>query len=156
MRSRDVRSPSRSNCPTSPIPRFAVALSSRGYQLVSFENVLGRALDGELEAVTPPGVEVRLSDDRAAWLDVVVNGFAHPDIEGVPSHEDFPREIIENATLDMEQAGATPYLAFRDGVVAGGGSMRVTDRCGAADRCGDRARASTSGRSDRDAVGAAG
>jgi GNAT superfamily N-acetyltransferase len=109
-------------------PAIGVALSSRGYQLVSFENVLGRALDGELETVTPPGVEVRLSDDRAAWLGVVVDGFAHPDIEGVPSHEDFPREIIENATLDMEQAGATPYLAFRDGAVAGGGSMRVTDR----------------------------
>ena len=79
------------------------------------------------EPVTPPGVEVRLSDDPTAWLDVVVSGFAHPDTEGVPSHEEFPREIVENAVSDIEKAGATPYLAFCDGVVAGGGSMRMTD-----------------------------
>jgi GNAT superfamily N-acetyltransferase len=51
----------------------------------------------------------------------------HPDTEGVPSHEDFPREIVENAERDIEQAGATTYLAFCDGVVAGGGSMRMSE-----------------------------
>jgi hypothetical protein len=65
-------------------------LTSRGYQLVSFENVLGRYLDGELQPSTPPGVEVRLCDDLPAWLGVVVDGFARPDTEGVPSHEDCP------------------------------------------------------------------
>jgi GNAT superfamily N-acetyltransferase len=108
-------------------PAIGAALTSRGYQLVSFENVLGRSLDGELQPVTPAGVEIRLCDDRAAWLEVVVDGFAHPDAEGVPSHEEFPREIVENATRDIEQAGATPYLAFCDGVVAGGGSMRMSE-----------------------------
>jgi GNAT superfamily N-acetyltransferase len=108
-------------------PAIGAALTSRGYQLVSFENVLGRSLDDEPQTVTPPGVEVRLSDDREAWLDVVVDGFAHPDQEGVPSHEDFPREAIVNVIGDVEQAGATPYLAFRDGVVAGGASMRMSD-----------------------------
>ena len=108
-------------------PAIGAALTSRGYQLVSFENVLGRSLDGGLQPVTPPGVEVRLSDDRAAWLDVVVDGFAHPDGEGVPSHEHFPREIVEKAIGDIEQAGATPYLAFSDGVVAGGASMRMSE-----------------------------
>ena len=106
-------------------PAIGTALTSRGYQLVGFENVLGRSLPGELQPVTAPGVEVRLSDDRAAWLDVVVDGFAHPDVEGVPSHEEFPREIVEKAMSDIEQAGATPYLAYRDGIVAGGGSMRL-------------------------------
>jgi GNAT superfamily N-acetyltransferase len=108
-------------------PAIGARLTSRGYQLVSFENVLGRPLDGELRAVMPPGVEVRLSDDRGAWLDVVVDGFAHPDEEGVPSHEDFPREVVESAIGDIEHAGATPYLAFRDGVVAGGASMRMSE-----------------------------
>jgi len=108
-------------------PAIGAALTARGFQLVSFENVLGRSLDGDLEAVTPPGVEVRPSDDPAAWLEVVVDGFAHPDDEGVPAHEDFPREIIENVISDTEQAGAKPYLARRDGVVAGGGSMRISD-----------------------------
>jgi GNAT superfamily N-acetyltransferase len=108
-------------------PEIGATLTSRGYQLVSFENVLGRSLDGELlQPVMPPGVEVRLSDERNAWLGVVVDGFAQPDTEGVPSHEDFPRAIVENVERDIEQAGATPYLAFRDGVVAGGGSMRIS------------------------------
>jgi GNAT superfamily N-acetyltransferase len=108
-------------------PAIGATLTSRGYQMVSFENVLGRSLLGELQPVAPPGVEVRLSDDRAAWLDVVVDGFAHPDAEGVPSHEEFPREILQNAIADIEQAGATPYLAFREGAVAGGGSMRMSE-----------------------------
>jgi GNAT superfamily N-acetyltransferase len=106
-------------------PSIGAALTRRGYQL-SFENVLGRSLDGEQPAAIP-GVEVRLGADRATYVDVMIDGFAHPDVEGVPSHEDFPRETIEKAIGDIEQAGATPYLAFRDGVVAGGGSMRISE-----------------------------
>lgn len=108
-------------------PEIGAALTGRGYRLVSFENVLGRSLHDTPQPVTPQGVEVRLSDDHTAWLDVVVGGFAHPDAEGVPSHEEFPRGIVENAVSDVEKAGATPYLAFCDGVVAGGGSMRMSD-----------------------------
>jgi GNAT superfamily N-acetyltransferase len=108
-------------------PEIGAALTGRGYRLVSFENVLGRALHDTPQPVTPQGVEVRLSDDHTAWLDVVVGGFAHPDAEGVPSHEEFPREIVVNAVSDVEKAGATPYLAFCDGVVAGGGSMRMSE-----------------------------
>ena len=44
----------------------------------------------------------------------------------MPSHEDFPREILEKAIGDIEKAGATPYLAYRDGIVAGGASMRMS------------------------------
>jgi GNAT superfamily N-acetyltransferase len=107
-------------------PAIGATLTARGCQLVSFENVLGRSLRDE-QPVTPSGVEVRLSDDPAAYRDVVIDGFAHPDVEGVPSHEDFPREIIEKAIGDIEQAGATGYLAFRDGILAGGGSMRISE-----------------------------
>jgi GNAT superfamily N-acetyltransferase len=107
-------------------PTIAATLTSRGYQLVSFENVLGSSLHDEPQVI-PPDVEVRVGGDRAAWLDVVVDGFAHPDSEGVPSHQQFPREIVENAERDIEQAGATPYLALCDGVVAGGGSMRISE-----------------------------
>jgi GNAT superfamily N-acetyltransferase len=108
-------------------PAVATALTARGYQLVGFENVLGRAVEDEMPTETVPGVDVRRSDDRDAWLDVVVTGFASPDTQGVASHEEFPRELIETATRDMEQAGATPYLAYRGGAVAGGGSMRIHD-----------------------------
>jgi hypothetical protein len=46
-------------------PEIAAELTSRGYQLVSFENVLGRSLTDHLQPVTPEGVEVRKSGDRA-------------------------------------------------------------------------------------------
>ncbi|WP_390893324.1 GNAT family N-acetyltransferase [Mycobacterium deserti] len=108
-------------------PAVASAFTRRGYQLVSYENVLGRSLSGDPQPVAPPGVEVRACDDLSAWLDVVVEGFAHPDDQGVVSHEDFPREIVERAERDMEKAGATPYLAYCDGEVAGGAGMRVAD-----------------------------
>jgi len=107
-------------------PAIGAALTSRGYQLVSFENVLGRSLEGDLRSA-PHGVEVRRSDDPTTYSEVVIDGFAHPDAEGVPSHEDFPREVIAKAMADMEKAGVTSYLAYRDGVVAGGGSMRIAE-----------------------------
>jgi GNAT superfamily N-acetyltransferase len=107
-------------------PAIGAALTARGYQLVSFENVLGRAVDQQRPPDTS-GVEIRLSDDPATYLDVVADGFAHPDEEGVPSHEDFPREVIGKAMADMEQAGVRSYLALLDRVVAGGGSMRISE-----------------------------
>jgi GNAT superfamily N-acetyltransferase len=108
-------------------PAIGAALTSRGYRLVSFENVLGRSLGDELQAA-PQDVEVRRSDDPATYFEVVIDGFAHPDAEGVPSHEEFPRAVIANAMADMEKAGVTSYLAYRDGVVAGGGSSRIAER----------------------------
>src|SRR5205823_486249 len=54
-------------------PRIGVLLTDRGYRLTSFENVLGRALDGEIEPVAPRGVVARRSDEDEfdTWLDVV-------------------------------------------------------------------------------------
>ena len=107
-------------------PAIATGLTERGYRLVGFENVLGRALPGGPVSAPAPGVEVRraAAGDMAQWLDVVIDGFAHPDGEGVPSHENFPREVVARAELDLEKAGAVPYLALCDGAVAGGASMR--------------------------------
>src|SRR5689334_17331179 len=54
-------------------PEIGILLSARGYQLESFENVLGRGLTGGgLERVVPPGIEVRPSgtEESGAWLDV--------------------------------------------------------------------------------------
>lgn len=110
-------------------PSIGALLTTRGYRLTSFENVLGRALSGAPERVTPSGVEVRVShdDEFDAWLDVVADGFAHPDSQGVPSHEHFPRDVIDNAERDLAAAGVVRYIALRDGVVAGGGSIRMAD-----------------------------
>ncbi|MGZ4194955.1 MAG: GNAT family N-acetyltransferase [Solirubrobacteraceae bacterium] len=110
-------------------PAIGAMLTDRGYRLVSFENVLGRAIDGPPEPVTPPGVEVRHSGEEEfqAWHEVVAAGFAHPDVEGVPSHESFPSDIIERAERDLAAAGGVRYIALHDGVVAGGAGLRVAD-----------------------------
>jgi ribosomal protein S18 acetylase RimI-like enzyme len=110
-------------------PAIGALLTGRGYRLESFENVLGRALTGESERVMPPGVEVRPSgaEESGAWLDVVAEGSAHPDTQGVPWHEEFPREVIIGAERDMAAAGAVRYAALRDGIIAGGATMRMSE-----------------------------
>jgi ribosomal protein S18 acetylase RimI-like enzyme len=116
------------NPQSSSDPAIGALLSDRGYRLTSFENVLGRALTGQPEPVTPPGVEVRPSGDEEceAWLDVVAEGFAHPDTPGVPSPEEFPREVIADALRDLTAAaGVLRYVALRDGILAGGASLRM-------------------------------
>ncbi|MFI6322812.1 GNAT family N-acetyltransferase [Nonomuraea sp. NPDC050556] len=110
-------------------PAVGDLLTGRGYRLVSFENVLGRTLDGFQGEPPPPGVQVRRSGDEefGPWVDLVVDAFGHADNQGVPSHEDFPRAVVENAIRDMAATGAWRLLALRDGAFAGGASMRVTD-----------------------------
>lgn len=106
-------------------PELAELLSDRGYRLVEFENVLGRPIGIE-EPPQTTDIQVRRADDLDAWVNVVVEGFAHPDGEGPVSHEQFPADIIERAERDMEKAGATAYIALYDGDIAGGGMMRLT------------------------------
>jgi GNAT superfamily N-acetyltransferase len=110
-------------------PAVGRMLTERGYRLVSFENVLGMRLGGAVERVAAPGVEVRRSgdDEFDAWLDVVADGFAHPDAQGVPSHEDFPRDVLERAERAFAAAGVVRYIALRDGAVAGGAGLYVAD-----------------------------
>ena len=110
-------------------PAIAARLTERGYRLVSFENILGLDLEGASGRVTPPGIEVRPSreDEFGSWLDVVIEGFAHPDTQGIPWHEEFPREILERAERDLVAAGARCYVAWRDGAIAGGASVRMAD-----------------------------
>jgi GNAT superfamily N-acetyltransferase len=110
-------------------PAVAALLTGRGYRLVSFENVLGLALEDPPEPVAPPGVAVRPSgdDEFDVWFGVVVEGVADPDTRGVPSHEEFPRDVVERAERDLVAAGVRRYVALRDGVLAGGASFRVAD-----------------------------
>ena len=105
-------------------------LSDRGYRLESFENVLGLALDGDdPEPITPPGIEVRRStaDELDAWIAVVADASTYQDTQGLPWHDEFPREAIENAERDFAAAGGIRYAAFRDGVLAGGADFRITE-----------------------------
>ena len=110
-------------------PEIGAQLTARGYRLVSFENVLGVGIAQAPERITFPGIEIRRSgeDEFALWLDVVSDGFAHADDQGVPSHEDFPRAAKQNAERDFAAAGVRRYIALRDGVAAGGASLGVTN-----------------------------
>ena len=110
-------------------PEIGALLTARGYRLESFENVLGRDLAGGFQPVTPPGVEVRRSGagELEAWLDVVAEGSASPDTQGVPWHEEFPREVIVGAERDGIAAGAVRYAGLRGGIIAGGATMRIAE-----------------------------
>jgi len=115
-------------------PSVVELLTRRGYVLHGFENVLGRRLPAKPAAapVPAPGEGIRVApseiDELATWLDVVVAGFAAPDDQGVPSHESFPREALEEAVTDMATAvGFERYLARRDGEPAGAASLRLFD-----------------------------
>lgn len=110
-------------------PEVADLLTRRGYCLVSFENVLGRVLTSDLVAAIPAGMEVRTTraEEFEDWLDVVVRASLHPDTEGVPWYEEFPRQILENAERDGAAAGVVHYAALRDGTVLGGGGLRIAE-----------------------------
>jgi GNAT superfamily N-acetyltransferase len=110
-------------------PAIGALLTERGYRLTTFENVLGRALEGEPEPVTQPRIEVRPSgdDEFDAWIAVVTDGVAQHDAQGVPSHEDFPRDVLEQAERDFAAAGVVRYVALRDGVIAGGASLHMAE-----------------------------
>jgi GNAT superfamily N-acetyltransferase len=111
-------------------PAIGELLTGRGYRLVSFENVLGLAVVGEHERGTPPGIEVRPSgdDELETWLEAVVDADLHPDSQGVPSHEEFSRDVLAGAERDLVTAtGVMRYAALREGVIAGGASFRLAE-----------------------------
>ncbi|MEU4251375.1 GNAT family N-acetyltransferase [Amycolatopsis sp. NPDC026612] len=102
-------------------PSVGAFLTARGYRLESYENVLGRRIgDGD----SPGDVRACRDDELETWLAAVAEASAVADEQGLPSHEDFPRELLVNALRDM--AGVRRYLAERDGSFAGGASFRVT------------------------------
>jgi GNAT superfamily N-acetyltransferase len=110
-------------------PDVGAQLTDRGYRLESFENVLGRRLQAGPEPVAVPGVEIRRSgdDEFDAWLQVQADAVAQPDTQGVPWHEEFPRDIYERAERDLAGTGLLRYSAYRNGTLAGGASFRLSD-----------------------------
>ncbi|MGY0502866.1 GNAT family N-acetyltransferase [Nocardia sp. FBN12] len=110
-------------------PRIGADLTARGYRLMSFENVLGLRPRGRTWPI-PTSVDVRRDDEGGfdTWLDIVVEGFAHPDGDGLPAHEDFPRDILAIAIRDLTPTGSSHrYVAYRAGEPAGGATLRVID-----------------------------
>jgi ribosomal protein S18 acetylase RimI-like enzyme len=129
-------------------PLVGPMLTQRGYALVGFENLLGLELTDSLAARLLADVNADRSrgivvsrvakDDLHTWVDVVVTGFEHPDVfDGPATQETFPREALEHVFQDwVNVPGLVAFLAHRQEVVAGGGSMRIFDSiaqlCGAA------------------------
>ncbi|MFI6775320.1 GNAT family N-acetyltransferase [Nocardia sp. NPDC050412] len=118
-------------------PTVVERLTRRGYVLFGFENVLGLRLEPGRQARPAEGVEIRDvgHDEFDTWVNVVVDGFATPDTQGVASHEEFPREAIERAERDLTATnGFVGSLAMIDGKPVGGASLRLSD--GVAQLCG--------------------
>jgi GNAT superfamily N-acetyltransferase len=73
-------------------------------------------------------VEEVAEESFATWLDTVVSGFMTPDADGIPSHESFPREVLEEVVGDMARAPQLHrYLARRGGRPAGAASVHFHD-----------------------------
>ncbi len=110
-------------------PELGSVLTERGYRLESFEDVLGLALEDRYEPATPAGIEIRptLDDEFDAWLEVVADAVAQPDLQGVPWREEFPRDVYLAAERDATAADIAHYLALRDGVIAGGAGLRTSE-----------------------------
>ena len=109
---------------------LGLALSERGYRLVSFENVLGHQLDaGRRAPAPPPGLTVaEVSGELETWLSVMVEASVAADDQGLASHEDFSTQALAVAEAQLLESGARPYLARLDGDIVGGGSLRVAGR----------------------------
>jgi N-acetylglutamate synthase-like GNAT family acetyltransferase len=126
-------------------PAIGRQLTSRGYALVGFENVLGLPLEKDVIDNLPQGpldgsvVVLRAGPgDADGWMHAVTTGFMHPDtFDGPASHESFERELLERIYDDMNAMPTHErYIAKREGTVAGGASLRMDERvaqlCGAA------------------------
>lgn len=119
-------------------PAFAAELTRRGYILQGFENVSGRAITShDAGGDHPDGIEVTLTndDDAARWLDVMITGFLHPDLQGVQAEPPPGRDTLERALGDtVGVPGLRRYAARVDGQLAGVATLRLDE--GLAQLCG--------------------
>jgi ribosomal protein S18 acetylase RimI-like enzyme len=111
-------------------PELLRWLSRRGYVAMGSENVLGCELRN-LRDLARHSAEVRvaLDSELALWNRVLVDGFAAPDVQGVASHEEFPREVLERVLLDVAATEKlVRYLGVQGERVVGAGAFRRTGR----------------------------
>jgi len=123
----DKREPVRAEIATLAAPATFKQLSARGYRLLGFENVLARPLDRD----APPRDDIRVEGVTDATLEIfreaVVEGTSHADDTGVVV-DHFSHEVIATVIDDFIAApGFSRYVAYREGSIAGGASMRVRD-----------------------------
>ena len=129
-------------------PQTAACLSTRGYEIEGFENVLGCPLTGALDpGPSPTDFEIGLAahGELDAWIETLVDAFAIPDA-GVPE-ESFPRDALVRVMRQMTNIQGVSTYAAHDGRgrLLAAASLRVDGEvaqlCGAgtrveARRCG--------------------
>lgn len=108
-------------------PAVHAQLTARGYRPSGFEHVLGHPL-GAAIAARPEGVDIDVVEPAEvnALGDVFIEAFASPDVGGVGGDAIPPSaEIRRWFDITMSAEGFRGYVARVDGVMAGGGSMRL-------------------------------
>lgn len=121
-------------------PAWHAALSGRGYAVAGFEHVLGQPLDDEPGSAPERDSGITIAEspaaDAAAWMDVLVSGFAAPDeVAAQAAGQEYPREAIERVFAEMTSVpGFRRYAAQVDGARAGAAGLRESD--GIAQLCG--------------------
>ena len=121
-------------------PALVKMLTTRGYALVAFENVLGIAVESGARAqALPPGVRITKTSeaDAQVWMDTMADAFMTPDVyDGPASQESIPRDVLTRIFGDAVAAGFDRFVAWRGESVAGAATFRTQDRvaqfCGAA------------------------
>lgn len=109
-------------------PRVAALLTARGYRLVNFENVSGRAPSPALDLVRPAelAIEEVTAESHAVWCQTMAHAFAAPDLTGVMAHEEFSADVLEALMHSLGEApGGRRFLARWEGQPAGGASLRI-------------------------------
>jgi hypothetical protein len=128
--------PVRVELPTLADPEIGILLTRRGYTLAGFENVLAKSLSSSDVVSTDVTVAAIRNAESAQWVDALASSFAAPDSYDGPIVE----EKIDRASLDAlfeqisEISGFVPYIARRNGEVAGAAGMRLAG--GIAQLCG--------------------
>jgi GNAT superfamily N-acetyltransferase len=110
-------------------PQIGMVLNRRGYELESFENVLGIAVDEQHDVFLPDAIEIRRSgdDELDTWLEMMADAVGVPDTQGVPWREHFPRNAYIEAERDAAAADITRYVALLNGNTAGGAGLRIAE-----------------------------
>ena len=113
-------------------PTLAATLSSRGYRLHGFENVLARpVLDTfDTPAATGIAVEAISADAAEEWLDLAVDAFSNLDGTGSAADPAVPREELKRLMgegFGAEDVGMIRYIARIGGRAVGEAALCIDD-----------------------------
>jgi GNAT superfamily N-acetyltransferase len=109
-------------------PSVGAALTTRGYGLHGFENVLALPLDRESDGADGGDVAVEIAGDAEfeTWIGIAIDAFTNLDGTGSVAPDELSREQLRQVLGEMLGVpGFTRYLARVDGVAVGEAAMRI-------------------------------